>query len=138
MKNCSKCQEPKDDQEFYKNHGRCKACMRELNRDWHKENPARAMLRAARRRAKDSGLPFELELSDIKIPKVCPVLGIKLQAGGNGHAPTCNSPSIDRVKPSLGYVKSNIIVVSLKANQIKSNATVDEIEKVAKFYRSLP
>jgi hypothetical protein len=93
------------------------------------------MLRSARKRAKASGVPFDLELKDIVIPEFCPALGLKLVAGGNGHAPTPNSPSIDRVKPHLGYVKSNIIVVSLKANQIKSSATVEEIMKVAKFYR---
>jgi len=46
-----------------------------------------------------------------------------------------NSPSIDRVSPGKGYVKGNVIVVSQKANSIKSNATPHELERVAAFYR---
>ena len=47
------------------------------------------------------------------------------------------TPSIDRIDPKKGYVKDNIIVVSMRANRIKSDATVDEIWKVADFYEKL-
>ena len=45
--------------------------------------------------------------------------------------------SIDRIDPKKGYVKDNIIVVSMRDNRIKTNATVDEIRKVADFYEKL-
>lgn len=45
-----------------------------------------------------------------------------------------NSPSLDKIVPELGYVKGNIVVVSLRANQIKSDATIEELQAVAKFY----
>jgi hypothetical protein len=41
---------------------------------------------------------------------------------------------MDKIVPSKGYVKGNVIVVSKRANQIKSDATVAEIMKVAEFY----
>ena len=44
---------------------------------------------------------------------------------------------IDRIDPKKGYVKGNIIVVSMRANRIKTDATVDEIRKVADFYEKL-
>jgi len=47
------------------------------------------------------------------------------------------TPSIDRIDPKKGYVKDNIIVVSMRANRIKNDATVDEIRKVADFYEKL-
>ena len=47
------------------------------------------------------------------------------------------TPSIDRINPKKGYVKENIIVVSMKANRIKTDATVEEIRKVADFYEKL-
>ena len=47
------------------------------------------------------------------------------------------TPSIDRIDPKKGYVKENIIVVSMKANRIKTDATVEEIRKVADFYEKL-
>ena len=47
------------------------------------------------------------------------------------------TPSIDRINPKKGYIKENIIVVSMKANRIKTDATVEEIRKVADFYEKL-
>ena len=47
------------------------------------------------------------------------------------------TPSIDRINPKKGYVKENIIVVSMKANRIKTDATVEEIRKIADFYEKL-
>ena len=47
------------------------------------------------------------------------------------------SPSIDRIIPTLGYVRGNVIVVSLKANRIKNDATPDELMEVARFYKEL-
>ena len=45
-----------------------------------------------------------------------------------------SSPSLDKVIPSLGYVKGNIWVISYRANTIKNNCTFEEIEKL---YKSL-
>lgn len=85
------------------------------------------LLVSAKRRAKDSNLPFDLELDDIpEIPELCPLLGIPLRRG-NGSV--ChNSPSLDKIIPSLGYVKGNIQIVSHRANSIKSDASFEEFE----------
>ena len=47
------------------------------------------------------------------------------------------SPSFDRIYPKKGYTKGNVIVISNKANRIKTDATVKEIRKVANFYEKL-
>lgn len=91
------------------------------------------MLTRIRQRAKDRGLEFNLCLEDIVIPPTCPVLGIQLQIG-EGIA-TDNSPELDRIDNSKGYVKGNVIVVSRRANRIKNDATADELMKIAKFYK---
>ena len=84
------------------------------------------------------GLPFTIALSDIVIPKCCPVLGMSLKSRfGTGKKPGRNSPSLDRVNPQKGYVKGNVIVVSFFANQIKTNATPDQILAVGRFYKKL-
>jgi hypothetical protein len=44
------------------------------------------------------------------------------------------SPSIDRIIPSLGYVRGNVVIVSMRANRIKTDATDAELRRVAKFY----
>ena len=47
------------------------------------------------------------------------------------------SPSIDRINPRKGYIKDNIIVVSMRENRIKTDASFTEIIKVADFYEKL-
>ena len=41
-----------------------------------------------------------------------------------------SSPSLDRIIPSLGYVKGNIRVISFRANTLKNNATLSELELI--------
>lgn len=77
----------------------------------------------------------DLTEEDVVVPKTCPVLGIPLFVC-NGCV-GANSPTIDRIDHKGGYIKGNIIVVSHRANTIKSDATMDELELVSKFYRSL-
>lgn len=89
----------------------------------------------AKLRASRQSLPFDIDVSDIIIPEQCPVLGIPLQVGVG--RPTDNSPTLDKIIPELGYVKGNVIVVSYKANRIKTDATIDELRKVANFYSDL-
>lgn len=89
------------------------------------------MVQSARNRARELGLPFNLEVGDIVIPEFCPVLGIKLERGNNN-----SRPELDRVVPSLGYVKGNVNVISGRANRIKWNASLEELEAVAKYVRS--
>jgi hypothetical protein len=43
---------------------------------------------------------------------------------------------VDRIVPELGYVKGNVIVVSCRANRIKSDATPDELERIASAVRA--
>lgn len=91
------------------------------------------MWRAAKKRAIAQGLPFNIEVDDIKIPTHCPVLGIELKVSDSGRQGP-SSPSLDRIKPHWGYVKGNIIVVSFRVNQIKRDATLAEIAAIHRFY----
>jgi len=86
---------------------------------------AKSMLNYARARAKKKGLPFNIELDDVVIPDICPLLDIPLVLDNELFAD--NSPSLDRLIPSLGYVKGNVKVISVRANTIKNNATIDEL-----------
>lgn len=93
------------------------------------------MVRNARRRAKHEGKPFSLTKNDIVIPSHCPILGIPLQHGSRGG--NDNSPSLDKVRPSEGYVPGNVIVISQRANRLKSDATLKELRDIASFYATL-
>jgi len=93
----------------------------------------------AQKRAKKKNFVFDIKVEDIpEIPEICPVLGIKLYRNNTDkHGPIDNSPSLDRIDPSLGYVKGNIMIMSHKANRLKSNATLQEIRNLMKFLETL-
>ena len=79
----------------------------------------------AKARAKKKSLPFDLTIEDIVIPTHCPLLDIPLVLDNVIFAD--DSPSLDRLIPHLGYIKSNIQVISVRANTIKNNASLDEL-----------
>ena len=109
----------------------------EARKQYYKDNPEYQWIDNAKHRAKKLGVPFDLTVEYIRsiYTNVCPVLDIPLERTPGGT--TNNTPSIDRIVPELGYVQGNVIVVSLLANQIKSCATPDQIQKVANFYSAL-
>lgn len=113
---------------------RAKAVMKNHRR----EHPEKTMVAQAKTRAKRKGIPFDLQASDIVIPDTCPVLGIKLVFGENMVGkPVDGSPSLDRIDNTRGYTKDNVVVVSLRANQIKRDASLDELRKIVDFYSKL-
>lgn len=90
----------------------------------------RRMLTRIKSRCKLNNIPFNLDLDDIKIPEFCPVLGIKLNPRTLKATCSNESPSLDRIYPDKGYIKGNVRVISARANLLKSNATVEELECV--------
>lgn len=109
--------------------------VRKKKRQAIRNNPVSYMLWQVKTRAKKKGIPFDLSHDDIKIPERCPILGMILKIS-NEHS-SGNSPSVDRIDPTQGYVRGNIQVISHKANTIKNNATTEELRKVAKYMKSL-
>jgi len=59
---------------------------------------------------------------------ICPLLRIKLQRGRGIGGILPSSPTVDRLIPKLGYVRGNMMIISYKANRIKSNLTIDEMQ----------
>lgn len=105
--------------------------IKEARQVWDSNNPVKAMLQRARRRAKNLGLKFNLTPEDLVIPEVCPILGMPLIRGVLDRD---SSPSLERIDNNIGYIKGNVIVISFKANRIKNNATISELRKVVDFY----
>lgn len=93
----------------------------------------RRLLTMAKARARKHGLPFDLTIDDVIIPKRCPVLGIPLYFSVGKT--TDNTPSIDRIVPKKGYVKGNVEVVSLKVNSLKRDMTPEFLVMLADYYR---
>lgn len=99
--------------------------------------------------AKRKGIEFTLKFDDVMWPTHCPVLGAELdysirrsnkregRGSGGHHVNKATTPSFDRIDPTKGYVKGNVIIVSSRANTIKNNATPEELRRVAAFYTQL-
>ena len=138
-KRCGKCKEVKSFDQFRKNKMSsfgysyfCKNC--DKQRIYAKDK-RKILLNSAKKRAKDNNLEFNLTLDDIVLPKVCPILGIQLQF--NDKIAKDNSFSVDRINPEMGYVRGNIEIISFKANTIKNNATLHELELVYRHVKNI-
>lgn len=89
-------------------------------------NPKNNMVDQAKIRARKRGLEFSISSSDFEIPEICPVFGIKLERGeGKQHDA---SPTLDRLNNEKGYTKDNIKVISWKANRMKGDHTLLELQ----------
>lgn len=124
----------------------CKKCLRYGRLTWYQTNKKRILQhlknkrhtnpeyylwKSARDRSLQNNLEFNIEVTDIKIPKYCPILGWKLTL--NDGTLKGNSPTLDRINNELGYVKGNIAVISHKANGMKNGLTLKLIYKIIKY-----
>jgi hypothetical protein len=92
-------------------------------------------LKQLRRNAKTRKLEFDLTIEDfLPLPTHCPVLGVDLDYSGGGGP---NAASIDRTKCNMGYVRGNCVIMSRRANTLKSDATVDELRRVLHYMSRL-
>lgn len=93
---------------------------------WKQRNPILNIWSNAKYRARRIGLEFNLEPSDIIIPKICPYLGIRLTSKKmRGHLDS--HLSLDRIDSSKGYIKGNVEVISYRANAMKQNASKKQL-----------
>jgi len=95
---------------------------------WQAKNREKLMLYQARRRAKVRGTVCELTILDIKIPTVCPVLGIPLGFGGHRDF----TPVIDEVIQGRGYLRSNFQIISQRANRAKGDLSQLEMKRMGR------
>lgn len=74
---------------------------------------------------------FDLNVEELHIPDNCPVLGIPIFIGNK--ISTQNSPTIDKIDHTKGYVKNNICIISMRANKLKADFTLEEIERIVNY-----
>lgn len=111
-------------------------------RRWKESNPKRAWCTYAvssmRRRAIRKQMSFEVTAQQLEAitPDTCPVFGIEFQFIDSKRQ-SSNSPSVDRLDSSKGYVLENLCVISMKANVIKNAYTAEDVFKVARWMRDM-
>lgn len=97
------------------------------HRECKQTSPELYLLKYAKSRARQDNKAFDLELSDIVIPEVCPYLGTPFVMHDKQKA-----ASLDRVDSTKGYTKDNVRVISYMANRMKNNATKEQLIAFAK------
>lgn len=97
------------------------------------QTPEWKMFQRAKTRAKEKGIEFDLDMSDIVIPDTCPIMGIALNVNSGRSGAYSNSPSLDRLNNDQGYIKGNVWVISQLANAMKGKATVEQLQKFAQW-----
>jgi hypothetical protein len=157
---CTKCNEHYPLSEFHKHKGmkdglnrKCKSCYKEY---YANTCPFKKWFIAKKSHAKNDGVEFTIEPTDIpgvkiretitldrigrkftsweatEYPKVCTVFGVELDWGMNGL--NGNSPSLDRIDSTKGYVKGNVMMISHLANSMKHNATLEQLNQFSRYH----
>ena len=124
-------QRRKETQQIYNALPKCKEQRRAYKRYMREHKYNLYLWRIVRERARKLQLPFTIEPSDVIIPEVCPVLGIKLLPCGKRL--NDSSPTLDKINNELGYIKGNVSVISWKANRLKSDGTAEDHKRIANY-----
>lgn len=121
---------------------RARAKKNAAQKKWRADNPEKgwAVIAAhdAKKRATKAGITFSINSAYVLsiLPTHCPVFGTPFSYIGNGKAGP-DSPTLDRLRPNEGYVEGNIVVVSNRANSIKSAYGYDEVARVAEWLKEM-
>jgi hypothetical protein len=100
--------------------------------DRYMANPAYYLWRTARSRAKANGQEFAITLEDVTVPTHCPITGDEISILS---AASRNGASLDRVDNSLGYVRGNVRVISRRANRMKGDASIKDLERMIAYMK---
>lgn len=110
---------------------RGKWCSEACRASHRKEHDPDFRLHTAKYNAQSRGMEFSLNRGDVVWPTHCPLLGIEL-VYSSFNTSNDNSPSLDRIDSSKGYIPGNVWVISNKANRMKNDGSKEELVKFAK------
>ena len=95
---------------------------------------------AVKGRAKRNGLDFDLDVDFLRsiVTTHCPIFGVELIYGLKKDVDFTDrgkGASLDRKDSARGYTKDNVWIISYRANSIKQDATIAELEQVVEGLR---
>lgn len=164
-KQCNKCKTYLTLDNFSKNNTKkdklalsCKSCDKEIQENKRRKCPEKQLnyarnyqakrrldfnyrlqmlINASKQRAILKNIEHTLTLDQIKsiypINGRCPVFGTILEFGDSGFRD--NSPSIDKIDPKKGYTLDNVQILSWRANRLKVDASIQELELLLAFMK---
>lgn len=145
QKQCNKCKQYLYLSNFYTNtynnkifyRNTCKTCKNKQDANRTKGTLNRWVTKsfsASKIRSLEKGLDHTITKQWIvdNLPKFCPVLGIELSFNGDKY----NSPSLDRFDNNKGYTTDNVRIISYRANTLKNNGTLEELEAIVRYMKN--
>ena len=117
--------------------GYCRACSSKLSFAAQKKvDEERPFYRKAIRKkteCKSLGIDYDLSEDYLKSiwTGICPILSVPIDIKASKQ--DTYSPHLDRVDPTKGYVKGNVQWLSGRANRLKNNITIYELERLYKW-----
>jgi len=94
----------------------------------------KTLLRHSKARALKKGLEHNLTIDYIRsiwpVDNKCPVLGTEF-VSSTDNMMVC--ASLDRIDNTKGYIEGNVAVISWRANSLKSNASIADIEAIIRY-----
>lgn len=103
---------------------------------------AAVMARGIRGRCLRDGIPVDLDIFTLKNMRdwltrqsTCECCGVRFEYDADG--PWCNaSPSVDRFYPAHGYTRGNVSLICWRCNNLKRDASADELDRVVRWMRA--
>lgn len=124
----------------FSHNGVCYDCCMKASKNSYNKNKTdiewrrKRLFRLLKNKANRRNIPFEINYEDVIWNTHCPVFGCKLVYDNLGN-PISESASFDKIDPKLGYVKGNVIIISFRANWLKQDSTIDQIEKILSYMK---
>ena len=94
---------------------------------WDQSQWKTRLLERVKRSAITRNIEFNLTENDLELPLKCPVFGFDLNYISLTTKVRPETPSVDRIDNTKGYVPGNVHVVSFRANKLKNDATLSEL-----------
>jgi len=118
----------------------CKDCHKETSKrnrkDRHSNDPFREKHYNLKSSANYQGVEYSLDAEYLKSIWTgrCSIFGLDIHLKTGCRSDPYHA-EVDKIIPKYGYVKGNVQWVSHRANRLKDNATIDELEKVLENMR---
>lgn len=106
------------------------------------KDPCGPLAVAIRARCKERGIVCTITAAHLRplfaSATHCPVLGVPLNQRVNGVyvGHPAYHPTVDRLRPREGYVPGNIAILSARANRLKDDATLEEMERMVAWLKA--
>jgi hypothetical protein len=120
-------------QQWYRDHKEHSlAQTKRIYRHARLNTPWELLLRSAKGRAAAKKVPFELtnEWAELAWTGRCAISGLEFDLGNGNHWSRMKSPSIDRIKPEIGYTPDNCRFILWAINAFKGTGTDEEMFEV--------